>query len=99
MGCHPGVPYKGSKPSYESTKRTRKDHAQTYLRERMKDYEMDLGHIRPEQVTFSELAEDLKTEYRIKGRKSLDRLGNSIRHLEKVFNNMRAMEINTARPT
>ncbi len=91
------VPYKGSKPIFESTKRTRRDHAETYLRERMKDYEMDLGHIRPEQVTFNELAEDLKTEYRIQGRKSLDRLGNSITHLEKVFLGMRAMEINTAR--
>lgn len=91
------IPYKGSKPIYESTKRTRKDHAATYLREKMKDYEMDLGHIRPEQVTFSELAEDLRTEYRIKGRKSLDRLGNSVTHLKKVFDGMRAMEINTAR--
>ncbi|MFH1481490.1 MAG: hypothetical protein ABIG67_09485 [Pseudomonadota bacterium] len=63
----------------------------------MKDYEMDLGHVRPEQVTFDELAEDLRTEYRIEGRKSLDRLGNSITHLEKVFKGMRAMEINTAR--
>jgi integrase len=91
------VPYKGGKPIFESTKRTRKDHAETYLRERMKDYEMDLGHVRPEQVTFDELAEDLKTEYRIQGRKSLDRLGNSVNHLEKVFKGMRAMEINTAR--
>ena len=63
----------------------------------MKDYEMDLGHVRPEKVTFNELAEDLKTEYRIQGRKSLDRLGNSVKLLEKVFDGMRAMEINTAR--
>jgi len=91
------VPYKGSKPIYESTKRTRKDHAETYLKERMKDYEMDLGNIRPEQVTFNELAEDLKTEYRIEGKKSLDRLENSINHLKKVFDGMHAMEINTAR--
>jgi integrase len=91
------MPYKGAKPIYESTKRTRKDYAETYLRERMKDYEMDLGHVRPEQVTFNELAEDLKTEYRIQGRRSLDRLGNSIKHLEKLFSGMRAMEINTAR--
>ena len=74
------VPYKGSKPIFESTKRTRKDYAETYLQERMKDYELDLGHIRPEQVTFNELAEDLKTEYRIKGRKSLtaSRIASSI---------------------
>jgi len=91
------VPYKGSKPIFESTKRTRKDHAETYLQERMKDYELDLGHVRPEQVTFNELAEDLKTQYRIQGRKSLDRLENSIKHLEKVFTGMRAIEISTAR--
>ena len=91
------VPYKGAKAIFESSKRTRKDHAQTYLDERLKDYKMDLGHVRPEQVTFTELAEDLKTDYRIQGRKSLDRLENSITHLEKVFSNMRAMEINTAR--
>jgi hypothetical protein len=28
---------------------------------------MDLGHVRPEQVTFNELAEDLKTEPRPSG--------------------------------
>ena len=91
------VPYKGAKAIFESTKRTRKDHAQTYLDERLKDYQMDLGHVRPEQVTFTELAEDLKTDYRIQGRKSLDGLDNRISHLKKVFSNMRAMEINTAR--
>jgi hypothetical protein len=91
------VSYKGAKPIFESTKRTRKDHAETYLREQMKDYEMDLGHVRPEQVTFNELAEDLKTEYRIQGRKSQDRLEGSVTHLEKVFKGMWAMEINTAR--
>jgi integrase len=91
------VPYKGAKPIFESTKRTRKDHAETYLRERMKDYQMDLGHVRPEQVTFDELAEDLKTEYRIEGRKSLERLEGSVAHLETLFKGMRTMEINTAR--
>lgn len=91
------VPYKGAKAIFESTKRTRKDHAETYLRERMKDYEMDLGHVRPEQVTFNELGDDLKTDYRIRGRKSLGRLEISITHLKQVFDNMRAMEINTAR--
>jgi len=91
------VPYKGAKAIFESTKRTRKDHAETYLKERLKDYQMDLGHVRPEQVTFNELAEDLKTTYRIEGRKSLSRLGISITHLKKVFDRMRAMEINTAR--
>jgi integrase len=91
------VPYKGAKPIYESSKRTRKDHAETFLKEKLKDYQMDLGHVRPEQVTFNELAEDLKTEYRIQGRKSLQRLEISINHLRKVFDNMRAMEINTAR--
>ena len=69
------MPYKSAKPIFERTRRTRKDHAETFLKERMKDYEMDLGHVRPEKVTFNELAEDLKTEYRIQGRKSIDRLG------------------------
>ncbi|PKN64137.1 MAG: site-specific integrase [Deltaproteobacteria bacterium HGW-Deltaproteobacteria-15] len=91
------VPYKGGKPVFESTKRTRQDHAETWLKDRMKDFRVDLGHVRPEQVTFDELAKDLKTEYGIEGRKSLDRLENSIGHLEKVFTGMRAMEINTAR--
>jgi hypothetical protein len=90
------VPYKGAKAIFESTKRTRNDHAQTYLDERLKDYQMDLGNVRREKVTFTELAEDLKTDYRIQGRKSLERLENSITHLEEVFSNMRAMEINTA---
>ena len=79
------MPYKGAKPIFESTKRTRQDHAETYLKERLKDYQMDLGHVRPEQETFNELAEDLKTEYRIQGRTSLERLGISIAHLQKVL--------------
>lgn len=91
------VPYNGAKPIFESTKRTRRDHAETFLKEKLKDYTMDLGHVRPEQVTFNELAKDLETEYRIEGRKSIQRLGISITHLKKVFDNMRAMEINTAR--
>ena len=89
------MPYKDAKPIFDST-RTWRDHAETYLRERMKDYQMDLGHVRPGQVAFNELAEDLKTEYRIEGRKSLSRLEISITHLKKVFDNMRAMEINRA---
>jgi hypothetical protein len=72
------VPYKGARAIFESTKRTRKDHAETYLKERLKDYQMDLGHVRPEQVTFNELAEDLKTDYRIQGRKSFVRLETSV---------------------
>ena len=46
---------------------------------------MDLGHIKPEQVTFDELAEDLKTDYRIKGRKSLVSLNYRIKHLEQFL--------------
>jgi integrase len=91
------MPYKGSKPIYESTKRKRKDHAETYLKERLKDYTFDLGNVKPELVTFNELAGDLKTEYKIEARKSIDRLDNSIKHLKKVFDGMRAMEITTAR--
>ena len=79
------VPYKGAKSICESTKRTRKDRAETFLRDRMKDYEMDLGHVRPEQVTLNELAGDLSADYRIQGRKSLDRLENSVTHLKKLY--------------
>jgi hypothetical protein len=50
----------------------------------MKDYEMDLEHVRPEQVTLNELAGDLSADYRIQGRKSLDRLENSVTHLKKL---------------
>jgi integrase len=74
-----------------------KSHALTYLKERLKDFELNLGSTRPELVTFDELAEDLKTDYKIEGNKSLDRVKLSISHLEKVFKGMRAMEINTPR--
>ena len=91
------IPYRRAKPVYESTKRRRRDHAEAFLRERLKDFTMDLGSTDPARVTFDELAEDLRTDYRIRGRKSLSKLDNSLCHLEKVFAGMRVMDIGTAR--
>jgi len=40
---------------------------------------------RGDKITVAELTEDLKTEYRANGRKSLDRVEDAIEHLLPVF--------------
>ncbi|MGA1864356.1 MAG: tyrosine-type recombinase/integrase [bacterium] len=91
------TPYKGANPIYESTMRTQKSNARRWLDQRLKDFTMDLGNTKPERVTFDELCEDIKTDYRIRGMKSQDRLERSIKNLQKMFAGMYATEINTAR--
>lgn len=91
------TPYKGAHPIYESTMRTQKSNARRWLEQRLKDFTMDLGSIKPERVTFDELCEDIRTDYRIRGMKSQDRLERSIKNLQKMFTGMYAIEINTAR--
>jgi hypothetical protein len=49
-----------------------------------------------ERVHFDELASDYLTDYKINGRKSLDRARVAVNHLSKFFEGMRAPEITTA---
>jgi integrase len=51
---------------------------------------------RVDKVTVAQLAEDLKTEYRANGRKSLDRVEDAIEHLLPVFGAKRAITVTSA---
>jgi integrase len=51
---------------------------------------------RADKVTVAQLADDLKTEYRANGRKSLDRVQDAIEHLLPVFGPLPAVKIVSA---
>jgi integrase len=51
--------------------------------------------LRPEKVRFEELAEDFLNDYRINGKRSLDKAQRSVKHLQGFFGGMRAIDITT----
>jgi integrase len=51
---------------------------------------------RVDKITVAELAEDLKTEYRANGRKSLDRVEDAIEHLLPIFGALPAVKVTSA---
>jgi hypothetical protein len=53
--------------------------------------------MRHERVTFDELAADLLTDYRINGKRSLEKADRSVRHLKSCFGGMRALDVTTGR--
>jgi integrase len=50
-----------------------------------------------DKVSFNELAKDFLADYRINGKKSLDRAERSVEHLKKVFAGLMVIEITTPR--
>ena len=53
--------------------------------------------LRVEKIRFEELAEDFLNDYRVNGKKSLERAEMSLKHLKKYFEGMRTIDINTDR--
>jgi site-specific recombinase XerD len=51
--------------------------------------------LRPERVRFEELVQDFLNDYRINGKRSLDKAERSVRHLQRFFGAMRAVDITT----
>jgi integrase len=51
--------------------------------------------LRANRVTFDELAEDFLNDYRVNGKKSLDKAERNVRRLLKYFGGMRASQITT----
>ncbi len=47
------------------------------------------------ETTFEELSQGLTLDYQVNGKKSLDRIGRNLRHLEKTFKGMKVAEITT----
>lgn len=51
--------------------------------------------LKVERVRFEELSEDMLNDYRVNGKKSLDRAERSVNHLKKYFEGVRAVDITT----
>jgi integrase len=49
-----------------------------------------------EKIRFEELGQDVINDYRINGKKSIERVGQSICHLKAYFENFRAVDITTS---
>ncbi len=90
--------YRNGKYYRESSRSTKKMVAKKLLERR--EGEISFGMIpgiQFEKVTFDELANEYMTDYRINGKKSLDRAELSVRHLKKEFKGVRILEITTPR--
>jgi integrase len=88
---------KNGKPYFESTKSDKMMVATKLLK--LREGEIAQGKIPGvcfERVKFSELAEDFLTDYRINGRKSLERAERSVELLKGFFGNCKATDINTS---
>ena len=89
--------YRKGKPFNESCHTKKKEVAKRLLKQR--EGEISKGEIPGiyfDKMGFGELAEDLKTDYRINGRKSLWRIGIAVKHLSDYFGSMKATMITTA---
>jgi integrase len=82
----------------ESSRSTLKREARERLRRRLKEIE-DGRFVGPseENVTFEDITEIIRNDYKVRGRKSLPRLQTSLRHLEAHFGGEKALAITTDR--
>jgi integrase len=88
--------YRNGKPYRESAKSTKESDAKRLLR--IREGQIEEGKfpgLQAGRTRWDELKNDLLSDYRINGRKSLFRAEISIQHLEKHFGGMRAADITT----
>lgn len=90
--------YRAGKPYFESSKSTRETVAKKILR--LREGQIAKGEfpgLRVEKIRFEELAHDLINDYKVNGKKSVNRATRSINHLKKYFEGIRAVDISTDR--
>jgi integrase len=89
--------YRNGKPYRESSKSTRKAIADRLLKQREGDIANGkMPGVVYDRVRFEGLVEAIFTDYKVNGRKSLDRMELSVNgHLEPYFNGMRVVQITT----
>ena len=88
--------FRHGKALFESSHSNKKEVATRLLKQ--KEGEIAKGEIPSitfERVTFAELVEDFKDDYRINQKKSLWRVEISVKHLTKFFGKMKVPEITT----
>lgn len=88
--------YRDGRPIRESTGTEKESEARRILRQR----EGDLAAGRPvlpraDRIRFEELAGDFLTNYRVNGKRSLDRAERSVAHLQRHFGGWRVLHITT----
>lgn len=88
--------YRDGRPIRESTGTEKESEARRILRQR----EGDLAAGRPilpraDRIRFEELARDFLTDYRVNGKRSLDRAERSVAHLQRHFAGWRVLHITT----
>jgi integrase len=88
--------YRNGKPYRESTQSTSESYAKKLLK--LREGEITQGKIpalRVAKIRFDELAEGLITDYKVNGRKSLERAKRSVNRLKKFFEGIRIVDITT----
>tara|TARA_Y100000294_G_C8555297_1_gene336941 strand:- start:53 stop:1156 length:1104 start_codon:yes stop_codon:yes gene_type:complete len=86
--------YKNGKPYFESSKSKRKGDAKKILK--LREGHIVEGKFRglsAEKIRFEELAKDFLNDYRINGKKSIEKAKRSIRHLKAFFGLMKVIDI------
>ena len=90
--------YRAGKPYRESAKSTKENVAQRLLKLREGQVvENRFPGLRVEKIRVEELAQDFLNDYRVNGKKSLERAEMSLKHLKAFFERVRAIEISTDR--
>ena len=90
--------YRDGKPYRESAKSDKESEAKRLLK--LREGQITEGKfpgLYAERTKWDDLKDDLVTDYKVNGRKSLERLEISIDHLEKHFKGMRAHDVTTTR--
>lgn len=88
--------YRNGKPYYESARTKNETEAKRKLRLREGQIaDNKFPGLRVEKILFNELTQDLINDYKMNGRKSLERVEHSLKHLNAYFMGMRASNITT----
>lgn len=88
--------YRAGKPYSESSKSKKETDAKRLLKLREGQIaENRFTGLKAERVKFDELALDLVNDYKVNGKKSLDRAERSVKHLTSFFEGVRAVDIGT----
>jgi integrase len=88
--------YQHGRPIRESTGTEKETEAKRFLK--LREGQVAQGKqviLRAERLRFAELAADFLTDYRINGKRSLDKAQRSVRYLQSFFGGMRAVDITT----
>jgi integrase len=89
--------YRNGKPYYESSHSRKEGVAKKLLQKREGEIAKgELPGIHFDKVRFDELAEDFLTDYRINGKRTVDKATCSVKYLREVFGGMRVTGITTA---